>query len=62
MLGVKGQGCTHSGVGAAASQCHWALTPSCPQRYMRKQVTPLFNYYKNITNNWKDIPSGLMVQ
>ncbi|NWZ36876.1 AMPN Aminopeptidase, partial [Brachypodius atriceps] len=31
-------------------------------RYMKKQVTPLFNYYKNITNNWKDIPSGLMVQ
>ncbi|NWI04281.1 AMPN Aminopeptidase, partial [Tichodroma muraria] len=31
-------------------------------RYIKKQVTPLFNYYKNITNNWKDIPSGLMVQ
>ncbi|XP_072790070.1 aminopeptidase N [Taeniopygia guttata] len=31
-------------------------------KYMHKQVTPLFNYYKNITNNWKDIPSGLMAQ
>ncbi|NXM40125.1 AMPN Aminopeptidase, partial [Gymnorhina tibicen] len=31
-------------------------------RYMKKQVTPLFNYYKNITNGWKDIPAGLMVQ
>ncbi|NXO19972.1 AMPN Aminopeptidase, partial [Cisticola juncidis] len=31
-------------------------------KYMKKQVTPLFNYYKNITNGWKDIPSGLMVQ
>ncbi|NXC97425.1 AMPN Aminopeptidase, partial [Certhia familiaris] len=31
-------------------------------RYMKKQVTPLFNYYKNITNDWKDIPSGLTVQ
>ncbi|NXH34073.1 AMPN Aminopeptidase, partial [Myiagra hebetior] len=31
-------------------------------KYMKKQVTPLFNYYKNLTNDWKDIPSGLMVQ
>uniref|UniRef100_H0ZVQ3 Aminopeptidase n=1 Tax=Taeniopygia guttata TaxID=59729 RepID=H0ZVQ3_TAEGU len=31
-------------------------------KYMHKQVTPLFNHYKNITNNWKDIPSGLMAQ
>ncbi|NXR20827.1 AMPN Aminopeptidase, partial [Cinclus mexicanus] len=31
-------------------------------RYMRKQVTPLFDYYERITNNWKDIPSGLMAQ
>ncbi|XP_068881923.1 aminopeptidase N [Aphelocoma coerulescens] len=31
-------------------------------KYMKKQVTPLFDYYKNITNGWKDIPSGLMVQ
>ncbi|NWT17755.1 AMPN Aminopeptidase, partial [Vireo altiloquus] len=30
--------------------------------YMKKQVTPLFNYYKNITNDWKDIPTGLMDQ
>ncbi|NWV49442.1 AMPN Aminopeptidase, partial [Daphoenositta chrysoptera] len=31
-------------------------------RYMKKQVTPLFAYYKNITNGWNDIPAGLMVQ
>ncbi|NXS37058.1 AMPN Aminopeptidase, partial [Pomatostomus ruficeps] len=31
-------------------------------RYMKKQVTPLFNHYKNITNGWKDIPAGLMDQ
>ncbi|NXL72438.1 AMPN Aminopeptidase, partial [Leptocoma aspasia] len=31
-------------------------------RYMKKQVTPLFDYYKNITNNWEDRPSGLMAQ
>ncbi|NXB65721.1 AMPN Aminopeptidase, partial [Struthidea cinerea] len=31
-------------------------------KYMKKQVTPLFAYYKNITNGWKEIPSGLMVQ
>ncbi|NXM58312.1 AMPN Aminopeptidase, partial [Illadopsis cleaveri] len=31
-------------------------------RYIKKQVTPLFNYYKEITNNWKDRPSGLMAQ
>ncbi|KFO73773.1 Aminopeptidase N, partial [Cuculus canorus] len=31
-------------------------------KYIQKQVTPLFNYYKNITNNWVSIPSGLMDQ
>uniref|UniRef100_A0A8C3RG10 Aminopeptidase n=1 Tax=Cyanoderma ruficeps TaxID=181631 RepID=A0A8C3RG10_9PASS len=31
-------------------------------RYMKKQVTPLFNYYKNITNDWENRPSGLMAQ
>ncbi|NXE95772.1 AMPN Aminopeptidase, partial [Menura novaehollandiae] len=31
-------------------------------RYMKKQVTPLFAHYKNITNNWDKIPSGLMDQ
>lgn len=29
---------------------------------MKKQVTPLFEYYRNITKNWTEIPSGLMVQ
>ncbi|NXA81709.1 AMPN Aminopeptidase, partial [Thryothorus ludovicianus] len=31
-------------------------------KYIKKQVIPLFNHYKNITNNWKNIPDGLMVQ
>ncbi|KAI1235300.1 hypothetical protein IHE44_0002943 [Lamprotornis superbus] len=31
-------------------------------RYIRNQVTPLFEYYQNITNNWQDRPSGLMAQ
>ncbi|NXJ20581.1 AMPN Aminopeptidase, partial [Dicrurus megarhynchus] len=31
-------------------------------RYMKKQVTPLFDYYKNITHGWENIPSDLMVQ
>ncbi|KFW65314.1 Aminopeptidase N, partial [Pygoscelis adeliae] len=31
-------------------------------KYMQKQVMPLFNHYKNITNNWITIPSGLMDQ
>ncbi|NWV33505.1 AMPN Aminopeptidase, partial [Grantiella picta] len=30
--------------------------------YMNKQVTPLFNYYKNITSNWQNISTGLMDQ
>ncbi|NXA89131.1 AMPN Aminopeptidase, partial [Melanocharis versteri] len=31
-------------------------------QYMKKQVTSLFNHYKNITDGWKNIPSGLMDQ
>ncbi|NXY79389.1 AMPN Aminopeptidase, partial [Glareola pratincola] len=31
-------------------------------KYIQKQVTPLFNHYKNITNNWVNIPEGLMDQ
>ncbi|KFM08295.1 Aminopeptidase N, partial [Aptenodytes forsteri] len=31
-------------------------------KYMQKQVMPLFNHYKNITNGWINIPSGLMDQ
>ncbi|NWY31069.1 AMPN Aminopeptidase, partial [Pheucticus melanocephalus] len=33
-------------------------------KYMKKQVTPLFEYYQNITNNWNDTLSDdlLMVQ
>ncbi|NWR91666.1 AMPN Aminopeptidase, partial [Furnarius figulus] len=31
-------------------------------KYVQKQVTPLFNYYKNITENWQKIPSDLMDQ
>ncbi|NXD65362.1 AMPN Aminopeptidase, partial [Eolophus roseicapillus] len=33
-----------------------------PQKYIQQQVMPLFNHYKNITNNWTTIPSGLMDQ
>ncbi|KAM6980556.1 aminopeptidase N-like [Aplochiton taeniatus] len=28
------------------------------QAYIKKQVTPLFNYFKDITSNWTEIPSG----
>ncbi|NXB05314.1 AMPN Aminopeptidase, partial [Cnemophilus loriae] len=31
-------------------------------RYMKQQVTPLFQHYETITNGWRDIPDGLMVQ
>ncbi|XP_063203100.1 aminopeptidase N [Chroicocephalus ridibundus] len=31
-------------------------------KYIRKQVTPLFDHYKNITGNWNDIPEDLMDQ
>ncbi|NXI13533.1 AMPN Aminopeptidase, partial [Irena cyanogastra] len=31
-------------------------------KYIKKQVTPLFDYYKNITDDWQNIPSGLMAQ
>ncbi|NWY55925.1 AMPN Aminopeptidase, partial [Chionis minor] len=31
-------------------------------KYIRNQVTPLFNHYERITNNWTNIPSGLMDQ
>ncbi|NXY50682.1 AMPN Aminopeptidase, partial [Ceuthmochares aereus] len=31
-------------------------------RYIQKQVTPLFNHYKNVTDDWVSIPSGLMDQ
>ncbi|XP_041320991.1 aminopeptidase N isoform X1 [Pyrgilauda ruficollis] len=33
-------------------------------KYIKKQVTPLFEYYQKITNNWENIPSNypLMVQ
>lgn len=36
--------------------------PPAPQKYIQKQVMPLFNYYEKITNNWTTIPSGLMDQ
>uniref|UniRef100_A0AAQ5X9A9 Aminopeptidase n=1 Tax=Amphiprion ocellaris TaxID=80972 RepID=A0AAQ5X9A9_AMPOC len=32
------------------------------QDYLRKQVTPLFNYYKDLTGNWADVPTGHMDQ
>uniref|UniRef100_A0A4W6F536 Aminopeptidase n=1 Tax=Lates calcarifer TaxID=8187 RepID=A0A4W6F536_LATCA len=32
------------------------------QDYLRKQVTPLFNYYKTLTENWSKVPDGHMDQ
>uniref|UniRef100_A0A3Q2YZT4 Aminopeptidase n=1 Tax=Hippocampus comes TaxID=109280 RepID=A0A3Q2YZT4_HIPCM len=32
------------------------------QDYLRKQVIPLFNHYKNITDNWAKVPKGHMDQ
>uniref|UniRef100_A0A3P8S2Y0 Aminopeptidase n=1 Tax=Amphiprion percula TaxID=161767 RepID=A0A3P8S2Y0_AMPPE len=32
------------------------------QDYLRKQVTPLFLYYKDLTVNWADVPTGHMDQ
>uniref|UniRef100_A0A4W4GQZ5 Aminopeptidase n=1 Tax=Electrophorus electricus TaxID=8005 RepID=A0A4W4GQZ5_ELEEL len=32
------------------------------QKYVRKQVEPLFYYFKSATANWTEIPSGLMDQ
>ncbi|NXD31046.1 AMPN Aminopeptidase, partial [Spelaeornis formosus] len=31
-------------------------------KYLQDQVTPLFKYYQQITNNWKDVPTDLMAQ
>lgn len=36
--------------------------PPAPQKYIQNQVTPLFDYYENITDNWNTLPSGLMDQ
>ncbi|KAM4677163.1 aminopeptidase N isoform 1-T2 [Discoglossus pictus] len=30
--------------------------------YMKNQVTPLFNYFKNLTNDWTERPEGLTEQ
>uniref|UniRef100_A0A672ZKT2 Aminopeptidase n=1 Tax=Sphaeramia orbicularis TaxID=375764 RepID=A0A672ZKT2_9TELE len=32
------------------------------QDYLRNQVTPLFNYYKTITENWSKVPTGHLDQ
>ncbi|KAM3827919.1 aminopeptidase N isoform 1-T7 [Vipera latastei] len=32
------------------------------QKYIRKQVTPLFDHFQNLTRNWTQIPDGLMNQ
>nr|XP_056721981.1 aminopeptidase N [Euleptes europaea] len=32
------------------------------KRYIRKQVTPLFQYFQTFTSNWTMVPSGLMDQ
>lgn len=38
------------------------LTFSVPQNYLRKQVTPLFEYFKNITKDWSERPEKLTDQ
>ncbi|KAG2470641.1 AMPN Aminopeptidase, partial [Polypterus senegalus] len=32
------------------------------QAYLRNQVTPLYRYFKNITKDWKEVPTGLTEQ
>ncbi|KAJ0069517.1 hypothetical protein NL108_008463 [Boleophthalmus pectinirostris] len=32
------------------------------QTYLQKQVTPLFNYFKGLTENWTKVPKGHMEQ
>ncbi|XP_059191202.1 aminopeptidase Ey-like [Centropristis striata] len=32
------------------------------QDYLRKQVTPLFGYFKTLTGNWSEVPKGHMDQ
>ncbi|XP_003788672.1 aminopeptidase N [Otolemur garnettii] len=32
------------------------------KNYLKKQVTPLFLHFRNITDNWKEIPENLMDQ
>ncbi|XP_032650172.1 aminopeptidase N [Chelonoidis abingdonii] len=32
------------------------------QKYIQKQVTPVFQYFGNITSNWTRLPDGLMEQ
>nr|XP_020506937.1 aminopeptidase N-like [Labrus bergylta] len=32
------------------------------QEYLKKQVTPLFEHFKNITDNWETLPTGHMDQ
>ncbi|XP_005989844.1 aminopeptidase N [Latimeria chalumnae] len=32
------------------------------KNYIKKQVTPLFNYFKNLTSNWTNTPDGLTEQ
>ncbi|KAM9124594.1 aminopeptidase N [Pangshura tecta] len=32
------------------------------QKYIQKQVTPLFQYFGNVTSNWTRLPDGLMEQ
>uniref|UniRef100_A0A8C2X9K7 Aminopeptidase n=1 Tax=Cyclopterus lumpus TaxID=8103 RepID=A0A8C2X9K7_CYCLU len=32
------------------------------QNYLRNQVTPLFDYYKNMTDDWSKVPDGHMDQ
>lgn len=35
---------------------------SFPQNYLKKQVTPLFSHFKNVTKNWTQRPEKLTDQ
>lgn len=61
-MGARGWVCTQSCAGGYLLVPLGADHPPASQKYMQKQVMPLFNHYKNITNGWMKIPSDLMDQ
>lgn len=34
------------------------ISISIAQAYIKKQVTPLFNHFKELTKNWTEIPAN----
>ncbi|KAH0620152.1 hypothetical protein JD844_014785 [Phrynosoma platyrhinos] len=48
----------------AADPGKWLLTnlnvTGYFRKYVQKQIIPLFNYFKNVTSDWTNIPDGLM--